>query len=102
MNYQVLKQAILDKTNGGLKVFLDLYPNARDVVEGHTKTFKLYPESLMPSATIQEKNGIWYMCDFGGDGIFMDCFSTYQRENHIEDIRGVLLLLAALYNVEFV
>lgn len=51
-----LKSKILDATNGGLDILLDLYPSAREVVHGSAKKFKMREEERTPSATIMGAN----------------------------------------------
>lgn len=96
-----LKQAVLDRTHGGLDILLDLYPSAREVVEGSAKKFKMRPEERTASATIREKNGVWHVCDFGGEGKEMNCFDAYMYENRLSYFSEALHQLAAQYNVEF-
>lgn len=95
-----LKQAVLDKTRGGLDVLLDLYPGARDVVEGRARKFRMRSEERTPSATIREKNGVWHVCDFGGDGREINCFDAYMQANRITYFSEALHQLASRYGAE--
>ena len=75
-----LRQEILNATNGGLDVLLMLYPEASDCVNSNRK-FKMRPDEKTPSAVISEKDGIWYLKDFGDSARAMNCFDAYIHLN---------------------
>lgn len=60
----VTKEKILSETRGGLDIILDLYPQARVCLENKQAKFKKREEAT-PSAHLIEKDGIWYLKDFG-------------------------------------
>lgn len=76
-----LKQEILNATNGGLDVLLALYPEAKDCVGVRNRKFKMRPEERTASACISEKDGIWYVKDFGDSDRAMNCFDAYMQLN---------------------
>lgn len=95
-----LKSKILDATNGGLDILLDLYPSAREVVHGSAKKFKMREEERTPSATIREKQGVWYVCDFGGEGRETNCFDAYMQYHQIAYFTEAIHMLADRYGVD--
>lgn len=56
------KDMLLTATNGGLDIILSYFPEADT-----RKHFKVRDEKT-PSASMMQKNGIFYVTDFGGDG----------------------------------
>ena len=55
-----LKSEVLKATDGGLYIIYSLYPDARNVVDGNAKKFKMRPEERTASATIRKKDdGNW-------------------------------------------
>ena len=95
-----LKQVILDKTRGGLDILLRLYPDAANVVDGRARKFKMRPEERTASATIRQKDGIWWVCDFGGEGREKNAFDAYMQEEHLAHFSEALHRLAAEYDVD--
>lgn len=71
-----LKQEILNATGGGLDVLVSLYPEARECV-GTKKHFKMRPDEKTPSATISQKDGVWYVKDFGNEQHALNCFDAF-------------------------
>lgn len=66
MPYLIKEQDILDKTNGGLDIILDLYPSAADSVHQPNKKFKIRDEKT-PSAKLNRlSDGTYVVVDFGG------------------------------------
>ena len=96
-----LKQEILNATNGGLDVLLALYPDARECVGNKNKKFKMRPEERTASAVISEKDGVWYVKDFGDSEHAMNCFDAYMKENDITSFAECLYRLADAYNVDY-
>ena len=76
------KQRVMDETGQGLDILLDLYPQARNCVEGSQKMFKMRPSERTPSATIRRnKAGEWVVCDFGGDSQSRNAIDEWMRVN---------------------
>ena len=95
-----LKSKILDATHGGLDILLDLYPGAHDVVHGNAKKFKMREEERTASATIREQQGVWKVCDFGGDGREMNCFDAYMQYHGISYFSEAIHVLAERYGMD--
>lgn len=96
-----LKQLILDATDGGLSILLDLYPSAKDVVNGKQKKFKIRESERTPSATIRKTKDEWKVCDFGGEGREINCFDAYMSEHCITSFSQCLWELADRYHVDY-
>ena len=97
-----LKDEILKKTNGGLDIIYSLYPDARSVVDGTAKKFKMRPEERTASATIRQKNdGNWYVCDFGDDQHEINAIDAYMSYNNIAYFSEAIHKLADMYDVDF-
>ncbi len=95
-----LKSEILKATHGGLNLLLDLYPSAREVVSGNARKFKMRADERTASATIREKDGVWYVCDFGDDGREINCFDAYMRANNVGFFAEALHQLADRYQID--
>lgn len=82
------KQRILDETGQGLDILLDLYPQARKCVEGTAKMFKMRPGERTPSASIRKnKDGVWMVCDFGGDQRSRNAIDAWMEVNGYDSSR---------------
>lgn len=92
------KQKILDATNGGLDVIYYYYPQARDVVEGRAKHFKMRDEKT-PSATLKEYDGVWLVTDFGDDATPRNCIDIAMRQENL-NFSQACHRLAELFNVD--
>lgn len=97
---------ILQATNGGLNIILDIYPQARACVNVKNKHFAIRKEHT-PSASLRlyesNKYGkIWQVTDFGGDGRGENAIDIYMHENGFDRSRftEALLQLAAKYGVK--
>lgn len=97
-----LKKEILDRTRGGLDILLELFPDARNVIDGTARKFKMRPEERTASATIRQKDGVWYVCDFGDDGREINCFDAYMKANNIAFFSEAIHQLADRYGIQFV
>lgn len=95
-----LKQEILNATNGGLEVLLALYPEARECVGNKNKKFKMRSDERTASAVISEKDGIWYVKDFGDSERAANCFDAYMRENSLT-FAECLYQLADRFGVDY-
>ena len=54
-----MKQKIFDATNGGLDIILYYYPQAREVVEGRAKHFKMRAAERTASTTVKKFGQLW-------------------------------------------
>lgn len=95
---------ILNKTDGGLRIILDLYPQARAALEGK-KHFAIRDEKT-PSASLREYNSskygkIWQVTDFGGEGRGENAISLWMKEHGYDRSRfnEAILQLATIYGI---
>lgn len=97
-----LKDQIMDATNGGLDIILSLYPDARNVVDGSAKKFKMRPDERTASATIRRKSdGLWYVCDFGDDMHEVNAIDAYMKYNNIGYFSEAIQELADAWNIDY-
>ena len=96
-----LKSEVLKATDGGLYIIYSLYPDARNVVDGNAKKFKMRPEERTASATIRKKDdGNWYICDFGDEIREMNAIDAYMKYHSIVHFSEAIHQLADMYNVD--
>ena len=98
-----LKQAILQATDGGRKIFEDIYPDAREIFEKGKGYIKLRNEkTASASFKLIESEGekCWIVKDFGDDTT-MNAFDAYMHENNIRYFNEALHLLAEQYRVDW-
>lgn len=95
-----LKQSILDATSGGKDILLSLYPDAGNVV-GTKKKFKMRSDERTASAVISEREGVWYVKDFGDSDRAMNCFDAYMKETGITSFTECLYRLADEWKVDY-
>ncbi len=94
-----MKQRILDATNGGLDIILYYYPQAREVIDGRSKMFKVRPSERTASASLKKYKDMWYVTDFGEDQTGRNCFDIAMKEESLP-FNQTLFLLADRYGVE--
>lgn len=96
---------IYQASRQGLDILLDLYPDARECVEGTKKKFRIREGDRTPSASIRKKatrhGELWMVTDFGGDGREHSPLDAYMAEHGIrqEYVKEAILQLAARYGV---
>ena len=99
-----LKWAILEKTDGGRRIFEKLYPDSRTIFENNGKGYLKLREEKTASASFKlvEKKGsgsYWVLHDFG-DSTSMNAIDAYMFENGIRYFGEALAKLAEQYNVD--
>lgn len=94
-----MKQKILDATNGGLDIILYYYPQAREVLEGRAKHFKMQNSERTASTTIKKFGQLWYVTDFGDDQTARNAIDLTMREENI-NFSQALYLLADRFNID--
>lgn len=94
-----MKQKILDATNGGLDIILYYYPQAREVLEGRAKHFKMRNSERTASSTIKRFGQLWYVTDFGDDQTARNAIDLTMREENI-NFSQALYLLADRFNID--
>lgn len=94
----IKKEDVLERTDGGLSILLDYYPQAEAVV-GTKNKFRMRRDERTPSATIRQKqDGTWVVTDFGDDGHEMNAIDVAMKEDRLT-FREAVLRLAAKYGV---
>lgn len=90
---------LLNATNGGLDIILDLYPGARTCVDFPNRKFKVRADEKTASGSLKKlEDGNWVVTDFGGDGVSRNGILSYQHETgktYVQALRD----LAVRYNV---
>lgn len=85
---------IYKATNGGIRIFTDMYPDSRETIITGGK-FRTYNGQRTPSAILSNKNGIWYMTDFGGESEPKNAVQAYMIKTGL----GVDETLRELYGL---
>ena len=80
----VSKEKILSATRGGLDIILDLYPQARVCLENKQAKFKKRQGEATASAHLIEKDGTWYLKDFGEPGKGLNGISLWMETHHMD------------------
>ncbi len=95
ISFDELKDKIMSASNGGLDIFLDLYPRANT-----KKNFKLREEERTASASLHqsEKDGVWTLTDFGDNQKPVNAIFAYANENSIK-YSTAIIELAKRYNI---
>lgn len=76
---------ILRQTRGGLDIILDLFPQASVCLENRQAKFKKRSTERTPSAHLIEKDGVWYVKDFGETGKGLNAIRLWM-EHHFMDV----------------
>ena len=97
-----LKSAILEATDGGRRIFEDLYPDAREVFANNAKGYiKLRAEKTASACfkLIEGKERYWILKDFGDDTTF-NAIDAYMHEKGVRFFAEALHQLADIYNID--
>jgi len=92
INFDQIKQDILDATNGGLQIIQSYYPATRT-----GRHFKIRDERTA-SASLKEMKGVWYVHDWGSWDRPKNAFDVCMYEEGI-DFGEALKRLAARYQI---
>ena len=91
---------IFDKTDGGLLIILDYYPNAAKSANGSGKSFKIRESEKTASASLKKlSDGVWVVTDFGGDSVSRNGIQVCMLEEGIS-YHKACELLGAKYQIE--
>lgn len=95
----IKKEDVLARTDGGLSIILDYYPQAQAVV-GTKNKFRMRRDERTPSATLRQRadSGLWVVTDFGDDGHELNAIDVAMKEEQLT-FREAVLKLAARYGV---
>ena len=98
-----LKSAVLQATDGGRRIFEDLYPDSREIFANDGKGYIKLRSEKTASASFKliENKGerYWIVKDFGDDTTF-NAIDAYMHENGIRFFSEALHRLADIYNVD--
>lgn len=84
---------IFNRTNGGLDIILQLYPQAQDVIDHKTDKFKMREEKT-PSASIKQlQDGVWVVTDWGDDAKSRNAIQLFMHSQNVT-YRQALEILA--------
>jgi len=76
-------QDILDKTNGGLDIILELYPDAAKSVSDPNRKFKTRDEKTASAKLNRTTEGVYLVIDFGDDQQNRNGINAFALENKI-------------------
>ena len=94
-------KAILDKTEGGLQIILDYYPDASIAVQNTSKKFKRRTEEKTASSSLKRaEDGTWLLCDWGAWDKPKNAIGICMLEEGLS-FGEACSKLAKLYNVTF-
>jgi len=98
-----LKSKVLDATDGGRRIFEDLYPGADKIFATGKGFIKMRSErTASASFKLIEKKGekYWILHDFGND-LTLNAIDAYMQENGILYFKEALYRLAEEYNIDY-
>ena len=98
-----LKQKVLDATDYGRKIFVDLYPDAEKIFRAGKGFIKMRDEkTASASFKLIESKGekYWILHDFGND-LTVNAIDAYMKEKGITHFREALYKIAEQYHVEY-
>lgn len=84
---------ILNKTNGGLDIILQLYPDVEQIVARKTDKFKLRPEKTASASLKKLDDGTYVVTDWGADQKPMNAIALFMYKENVS-FRQALELLA--------
>jgi hypothetical protein len=97
-NNYIEAKDVLDSTNGGLDIILDLYPQAHICVEDKRKKFKMREEKSASANLHKTTDGTWLVTDFGGDAKPRNGILSWMLERGV-DFVDALRQIAAKYGI---
>lgn len=83
----VTSENIFRGTRGGLDIILDLYPQANVCVKNPKAKFKKRESEATPSAHLIQKDGIWYLKDFGEPGKGLNAIKLWMEAHYMDEHR---------------
>lgn len=94
----ITPQQIYAATDDGLRIILDLFPQAAPCVNKPNSHFKMRDEATA-SACLKKFNGVWKVTDFGGDGHAESPIDLFMKVHNIDRFNEAILKIAAKYDV---
>lgn len=102
----ITEEDILNATDGGLKIILDLYPDAYESQHKRNRMFKARDEDTASAKLNRLKSGVYLVVDFGSSGYAdgsetkgLNAVKLYMKENHVDWPRAIQEL-AQKYDVK--
>ncbi|OJU36235.1 MAG: hypothetical protein BGN96_04570 [Bacteroidales bacterium 45-6] len=89
---------IYARTNNGLDIIFDFYPQAKEVYGQNNKAFKLRASDHTASSFLREVKGVWKVIDFGDEGRAVSPIDICMREKGLK-FNEAIYFLAAQYDV---
>ena len=83
----VKSESIFKGTRGGLDIILDLYPQARVCLDNPKAKFKKRESEATASAHIIQRDGIWYLKDFGEPGKGLNAIRLWMEAHYMDEHR---------------
>ena len=83
----ITAESIFKGTRGGLDIILDLYPQARVCLTNPKQKFKKRESEATPSAHLIQKDGVWYLKDFGEPGKGLNAIKLWMEYKYMDEHR---------------
>lgn len=100
-----LKQAVLDATDGGRKIFESLYKDSTEIFNNQTSKKHIKTRDEKTASTSFKNIGtagspLWIMTDFG-TGVTLNAIDAYMKEKGLKYFNEALHMLATEYHVDY-
>jgi hypothetical protein len=83
---------ILNKSNGGLDIILQLYPDVEQIISRKTDKFKLRPEKTASASLKKLDDGTYVVTDWGADQKPMNAISLFMYKENVSFRQALELL----------
>lgn len=83
----ITAENIFRGTRGGLDIILDLYPQAGVCIKNPKAKFKKRESEATPSAHIIQRDGVWYLKDFGEPGKGLNAIKLWMEAHYMDEHR---------------
>lgn len=93
------RDEIIQHTNGGLDIFADLYPGARENAEGSKKPFRQGLNDKNPSCHMKKYDDEWKLINYGEDSKPISAIDCYMQENGIMNFKEAIYEIADKYHI---
>lgn len=95
------RDKILNETRGGLDIILHLYPQAEVCLRNKQAKFKKRDGEKTASAHLIQKDGVWYLKDFGEPGKGLNAISLWMEHRGMDKSRygEALMQIARQFNI---
>ena len=83
----ITSETIFHETRGGLDIILDLYPQAAVCLDNPKTKFKKRQGETTPSAHLIQRDGIWFLKDFGEPGKGLNAIKLWMEAHFMDEHR---------------